>query len=463
MVPVTVAVTVLVLSTARVLHARVDAEARAELAHEGDNLRALAEEGDPRTGQPFATTGELLTRFLAHNRAERNEAFFSIVDGRAERRSAEPVPERLDLDRRFVARAAASAAPFSGTRSTRGGQAFFAVYPVSVSGQATGSALVIVEFTGAADRDANSVVAILGVVALVALAIGALAGWLVAGRVLAPIRAVREAAEHIDESDLTRRIDVVGDDDVAMLAVTFNRMLDRIEAAFETQTRFLEDTGHELRTPITIVRGHLEVMGDDPADRAQTIELVLSELTRMGRIIDDLMTIARSERPEFCINGPVDLAELTIEALAKVEAMAPRRWAIDELAEVSIWADGERLTQALVQLASNAVTHTSAGDRISVGAAVHDGRVKLWVADTGEGIDLSVQRDLFERFARGDRGDRSGAGLGLEIVARIAAAHGGEVSVESEPGCGSRFVLDLPRAAGPPGSTPSDADGGVGP
>src|SRR5699024_2840987 len=276
------------------------------------------------------------------------------------------------------------------------------------------------------------------VVGLVAVVIAGFTEWLVAGRVLAPIRTVRKTAEQIRDSDLTRRIEVTGHDDVADLARTFNHMLDRIEEAFAAQNRFLEDAGHELRTPITIVRGHLEVMDDDPVERAQTIDLVVSELTRMGRIIDDLMMLARAERPDFLEMRPVDLTELGVDALAKMKAMAPRRWAIDEVADAVVWADGQRLTQALVQLASNAVEHTGPEDRISVGTAVADRRIRIWVSDTGSGIAPEFQQRVFERFVRGRSGHgRLGAGLGLEIVASIATAHGGRVELDSELGRGS--------------------------
>ncbi len=135
---------------------------------------------------------------------------------------------------------------------------------------------------------------VLGVTAFGALAAAGMAYWLVAGRVLAPLRLVRQAAERIGgSSDLSRRLEVRGTDDVAALAATFNVMLDRLEAAFATQRRFVDDAGHELRTPLTVIRGHLELMGDDPRERAETRELLLDELDRMSRIVEDLLVLAR--------------------------------------------------------------------------------------------------------------------------------------------------------------------------
>lgn len=451
MVPVSVAVAVVVGITGRVLSARVDTTAKAELAHEGDNLRAFAEGRDPLTGERFTGVDQLLARFVSSNLAESDEAFFSIVNGQPDRRSAGRPPARLDLDSPFVTGAAAAQEPSAGRVSTSGGPAHYAVFPVTVASDQQRGALVVAEFTGPAEAEVWAIVRTLAVVGLVAVAVAGLAGWLVAGRVLAPIRTVRKTAERIGEADLTSRIEVVGHDDVAALAGTFNHMLDRIEQAFTAQHRFLEDAGHELRTPITIVRGQLEVMGDDPVERAQTIEVVVSELTRMSRIIDDLMMLARAERPDFLLLGPVDLAELTVDALAKTKAMASRRWAIDEVADATMWADGQRLTQALVQLASNAVDHTDDDDRIGFGSAVCDDRVRLWVADTGDGIDSELQAQVFERFVRGEGQDRPGSGLGLAIVASIATGHGGRVLLHSETGEGSTFTLDVPLVTAPLG------------
>ena len=145
---------------------------------------------------------------------------------------------------------------------------------------------MVLEFREAERREVGNAVEVLTVVGFGALAVAGLASWLVAGKVLAPIRLVRQTAERIGECDLARRISVGGNDDVAHLASTFNRMLDRLEAAFGAQRRFLDDAGHELRTPITVIRGHLELMVDDPVDRRETLALVTDELDRMGRIVE---------------------------------------------------------------------------------------------------------------------------------------------------------------------------------
>lgn len=271
-------------------------------------------------------------------------------------------------------------------------------------------------------------------------------GWAVAGRILAPVRLVRTTAAELTEQDLTRRIPVAGRDDIAALAETFNGMLDRLERAFAAQRVFVDDAGHELRTPITIVRGHLELMGDDPADREETVRLVTDELDRMSRIVEDLLLLAGAERPDFVRPEPVQVAELTADVFVKVRTLGERDWVLDGVADLEVRLDPQRMTQAMVQLAQNAVQHTVPGQRIRIGSRAEDGRVELYVADHGPGIPAEDAEVIFERFRRGTsrRGARtSGAGLGLAIVKAIAEGHHGRVELRRTEGGGATFVLIL--------------------
>ncbi len=276
-------------------------------------------------------------------------------------------------------------------------------------------------------------------------------GWAVAGRILAPVRLVRTTAAELTEQDLTRRIPVEGRDDIAALAETFNAMLDRLERAFAAQRVFVDDAGHELRTPITIVRGHLELMGDDPADREETVRLVTDELDRMSRIVEDLLLLAGAERPDFVRPEPVQLAELTADVFVKVRTLGEREWQLDGVADREVRLDPQRMTQAMVQLAQNAVQHTVPGQRIRIGSRAVDSRaegdrIELYVADHGPGIPPEDAEVIFERFRRGTsrRGTRtSGAGLGLAIVKAIAEGHHGGVELRRTEGGGATFVLTL--------------------
>lgn len=433
------------------LIAQLDKRLDRELAQEVTKFRAFGRE---YRGPDDVEV--LLTRYLQEKVPDHNETFFSIVDGRADRRLAVDSPARVDTDGALVRRLAAASDPAYGWSSSTAGRVRYAVIPVSVAGDPRPGQLVAVQFRDLERAEIDGPIRLLVLVGVGAL-VGAVAvGYVIAGRVLAPVRQVRVTAEQIDESDLTRRIAVHGNDDVAQLARTFNHMLDRLEGAFATQRRFLDDAGHELRTPITVIRGHLEVMSDDPADREHTHALVIAELDRMKRIVDDLLLLAKSEQPDFVRPGPVDLAELTVELLATARVLGERRWQIDALAEETVQADGERLTQALMQLTDNAVAHTGADDLVAFGSAVRGGRVELWVRDSGPGVDPDMRERIFERFARADGAVApEGAGLGLAIVTSIAEAHGGRVRLDSEPGHGATFTLDLPlrRISSANGST----------
>lgn len=457
MLLVTLALVTEFVVAARALTARAEAELDQELVHEGDKFRDYAARSiDPSTGRPYQDVTALLAGYLAEAVPNTGETMFSLVNGRpAHRARAEPLT-RLDTDPSFVARTAGLGQPQSGTVASAAGPVRYAVFPVRLAGDPDRGALVVAEFTAPATARVTATVHVLIAVSLLAITLAGLASWLIAGRVLAPIRMLRRTAETVRESDLDQRIVVNGNDDVAALTRTFNQMLDRLQNAFAGQRQFLDDASHELRTPITVIRGHLELIGEDRAERARTLALVLDELQRMNRLVDDLMLLANSERPDFLSPGPVDVTDLVMDVLAKSSTLGDRRWTVSEVIEQTVLADGQRLTQALMQLVANAVRHTRPGDRISIGTTVVDDRLRLSVTDTGTGIAAEDSVRIFDRFTRaghrGDRGHRGeGAGLGLAIVASIAHAHGGRVLLDSPPGAGATFTLDLPLRPAPAG------------
>jgi two-component system OmpR family sensor kinase len=437
------------LATRTVLHNQLDERLDNEIAHETNKLRAYLASPDSRPAGQAGSVEAVLGRHLERNLPEKYETFFSIVDGAASRRSAIEPPVRLDTDKQLVAELSRATMPTYGAVTTTVGSARYGVIPVTVEGAPGRGALVIVEFVDHAAGESNDVIGVMAAMSGAALVLAGLIGWLVAGRILAPVREVRLAAEQIGETDLSRRIEVRGSDDVAALGRTFNTMLDRLEQAFAGQREFIDDAGHELRTPITIVRGHIELMGDDPEENAATRHLVLDELRRMQRIVDDLLVLAKSGGPDFVTPGDVDLADLTVETLAKSRPLADRAWRLDAVAEVVVRADGQRLTQALLQLVSNAVRHTGPGQEIALGSAVTATTARVWVRDTGEGVPPDSRSRIFERFKRGSNANGDdGAGLGLPIVAAIAEAHGGRVLLDTVPGEGARFTIEIPVGEG---------------
>jgi signal transduction histidine kinase len=309
------------------------------------------------------------------------------------------------------------------------------------------SGVFVVVASLSAERDeVVDAVRLAAIVLVSVLLIASALAWVLAGRVLAPLRMLTDTTRSISDTDLSRRIEVAGHDEIAELGRTFNAMLDRLERAFAGQRSFVSDAGHELRTPITIVRGHLELLGDDPEERRETIALVTDELDRMSRFVDDLLLLAKAEREDFLRVGQVELGALTDELLDKALALGARRWELESRGEALLVADRQRLTQAVMGLAQNAVQHTGDGDAVWLGSSVDDGEASLWVRDAGPGIPRGDRERIFERFARaGDSRRRSeGAGLGLAIVRAIAEAHGGRVELASRPGAGSTFTVVVP-------------------
>ncbi|MFI6296362.1 ATP-binding protein [Nonomuraea sp. NPDC050790] len=431
---VTLALGLSIFAAWNVLLTRVDERIAAEFKHEYEELSGYAAK------RPANDLDELLVGYLQVNVADRWEMFFTVVDGQPHRKGLAESPAPLDEDAGLVARVAEAERPETGTWPSRAGEVRWASVPIQIKGDRRQGHFVIAIFYEQHRQEVVDAVRVLGFTSLAALALAGAAGWFVAGRVLAPVRMVRQAAERIgDSSDLTSRLEVVGNDDVAALARTFNHMLDRLQRAFEVQREFVDDAGHELRTPITVIRGHLELMGDDPAEREETLALVTDELNRMNRIVDDLLTLAKSEQPGFLSLEEVELADLTVSVIAKARALGEREWRVDEVAEARVVADRQRLTQALMQLAANAVRHTQEGALVAAGSAVDGDKVRLWVRDGGPGVRPEDRERIFQRFVRAGSRSHQGAGLGLAIVRSIAEAHGGRVWVED----GARFVIEL--------------------
>ncbi|MEU1279082.1 ATP-binding protein [Streptomyces sp. NPDC005805] len=411
---------------------------------------------DPNTGRTFTDPDTLLRVFLQRQYSDPDEELLGLI--RPERGGLQVVRQSREI-RSAVAlhpdRASLSAIldsdAASGVLSRPAGEVRWAKVPIDSPGSGRPAAFVVAFHADGEKALADDAFRTLLVISGVALLLTTGIGWVVAGRILAPVRVVRATAEKLTEQDLTRRIPVQGRDDIAALAETFNAMLDRLERAFAGQRQFVDDAGHELRTPITIVRGHLEVMGDDPAEQRETVRLVTDELDRMSRIVEDLLLLAKAERPDFVRPEPVQLGELTADVFVKARALGERDWVLGRVADREAVLDPQRITQAMVQLAQNAVQHTVPGARIEIGSRETGGAVELYVTDSGPGVQEQDAEVIFERFRRGTarRGARtSGAGLGLSIVRAIAEGHrGGRVELRRPATGGASFVLVLEDAS----------------
>jgi signal transduction histidine kinase len=239
------------------------------------------------------------------------------------------------------------------------------------------------------------------------------------------------------------------------------RQADQQGSLLERQERFLHDASHELRTPVTIARGHLEVLRRLGGRGEADLDVALDELTRMESILDRLLLLGKADQPDFLAAEEIDLEAFLEDVFMRWSEVAPRAWQLRPVARGTVAADPEGLRIALDALLENAVKYSAPGDAIALGAVERGGDVLIEIADEGCGVPAEALDLIFERFARVDaaRGRaQGGVGLGLAIVDAIAKAHGGRCEVRPRP-AGSTFVLRLPgfhsRAAAP--AVPSPA------
>jgi two-component system, OmpR family, sensor kinase len=436
----------LVVSTAasllvlrEVLLSRIGSEVQERLTTQVDELRLLTEQDvDPDTGERFdGDLARAFTLYLERERPLEDGVLETFIDG-------DPYTAQPEgfLEGAFDSLADVQE-PASGELASSLGDVRYVAVPVSGTGE-TGVLVAAKLLNNEHDR-VESAVRIAAGVSIVITLLASLFIWLAAGRAVQPLRALTRTTRSITETDLSERVEVRGESEIAELGRTFNGMLDRLQSAFASQKEFLADVGHELRTPITVIRGHLETFGDDPNERREARVVINAELERMSRLVDDLLLLARSDRPDFLRIEPLDLDVLTHDLFSKARILGVRRWLMDQADVGLVHADPHRLTSAVMNLAQNAVRHTGGDDAIAIGSALDDGHVRLWVRDEGHGIAPEDQERIFERFSAGEQAvPGHGAGLGLAIVKAIAEAHGGHVELESTPGKGSRFTIVIP-------------------
>ncbi|MEQ8538343.1 MAG: ATP-binding protein [Coleofasciculus sp. D1-CHI-01] len=424
-------------------HKRIDSS----LNQEVQEFQRLFQQGkNPLTGQQFGDNIDgLFEVFLSRNIPNDGEFLLTIIEGQFYQSSPTALPDPLQPDARLLKRWTKLTKPTKGWEETSVGPILYYAEPVEIGGEIRGL-FIVANVIAYEKEEVNEVVWVIVKVTLVVMVVASIVAWVAAGRVLAPLRSVTETARSISETDLTQRIPIQGTGEIAELTTTLNQMLDRLHRAFTSQRDFINDAGHELRTPITIIRGHLELWDDDPKTQQETLELVLDELDRMNRFVNDLLLLAKAEWRDFLQVEIIDIDSFTEELFAKAKALAERDWQLDAIASGQIVADRQRLTQAMMNLAENATQHTEAGEQIALGSAINRHNAYFWVRDTGKGIDSANQKRIFERFARlpNSRRRSEGAGLGLSIVQAIAQAHRGQVKLNSRLGAGAQFTIVLP-------------------
>lgn len=415
-------------------------------------FRILAQEGiDPASGEPFSASDQLVFTAMQRTLPAEHEGMLGFRGGEISWTASAAVELRLERDPEIVQWASERLdAQGVAIQTLTTAQTTYRAVTVPIQfDHDTAPSLMLLAYDFSAElQELDTTFLSYGIVGFGVMVLVGVAGWVLVGRLLHPLRTLQSTAAEISGTDLRRRVPVSGQDDVAGLAMTFNEMLDRLQEAFSSQRQLLDDVGHELRTPITIVQGHLELQdAADPADVREVQEIALEELDRMRLLVDDLVTLAKSGRPDFVETRPVDVGVLTRDVLSKASPLGPRIWTLDHAADVTVPLDAQRITQAWLQLASNAVKYSEEGSKVSIGSQALSGTLRLWVRDQGIGIRPEDRQSIFDRFGRGSNSTRAeGSGLGLNIVTAIVRAHGGTVDVQSAPGIGSTFYLDLPLA-----------------
>jgi signal transduction histidine kinase len=300
----------------------------------------------------------------------------------------------------------------------------------------------------------NRLVTVLLIGLPVLLIVAAAGGYVLVQRALSPVQGMIEAAEALTFNSPRKRLPLAGTEDrIDALGRTLNRMLERLDASYQHASRFSADAAHELRTPLAIMRGELELMATEnlPDHLLGSVENILGETARLSQIVESLIALGQLDSTGGKrVHLAVDLHALAAETIDQMRLLAEEKnIAISPPTGAHAMAAGDRdrLKQVLVNLLDNAIKYTPAGGRIGVMVDEAGDQSVLAVSDTGVGIPPDDIPLIFDRFYRvaTDRGE-VGAGLGLAIVKSICAAHGGRISVESLAGAGSVFRMELPRA-----------------
>ena len=319
--------------------------------------------------------------------------------------------------------------------------------PVSNGGRQLGTFRVAQSLSqvATAQDSLRSTFIVIGAIALVVLL--AAATW-IATLIARPLDRMAEFAAGVDRGDLDRRLDDGdGPSEVRSLRTSLNHMLDRLQRAFEREREFVADASHELRTPITVAQGELELLRRD-ADAAERerLDVILRELRRMEGLIGEMLTLAREDAGRSLEPRRFPVDDLLDDLRRDLPLLGPRDYDVAHL-DGTMEADPDRVAQVLRNLARNAVAHTSTDGHVEILASADGDRVRFEVIDDGPGIDPDEAAHLFERFYRSPEArarDRDGSGLGLAIAQAIVDAHGGRIWADPDYEGGARLVVELP-------------------
>ena len=294
---------------------------------------------------------------------------------------------------------------------------------------------------------------ILGVIWIVAVLISANVAWLTLGETLRPLKSITLAAEQINRADdLSRRIPYDGPpDEIGGLVDSFNQTLERIEVLFTSQQRLLADVSHELRTPLTVIKGNADLMRRMKSLDEESLTSIDQEAGRLSRLVGGLLLLAQAESGKLAlVEKPVELDLLVTEVFQEMSVLAGNkvRLHLNEIDQVIVKGDRDRLKQVFINLVANAIQYTPTGGEVFLSLEKIKDQARIICRDTGPGIPAEDLPHIFERFYRAEksrtRGRSTGFGLGLSIANWIVERHGGRIEVNSKDGQGTAFAIWLP-------------------
>ncbi|MGE0615871.1 MAG: sensor histidine kinase [Bacteriovoracia bacterium] len=289
------------------------------------------------------------------------------------------------------------------------------------------------------------------------LIIATLGGFFLSARALAPVKAIINKAKGLDAGRLSERVPVPEvHDEISRLALTLNEFLDRNQKAFESQERFIADASHQIKTPLSILKGELEVLLSrerSPEEMKEFMKSARQEIDHLSRMVQDLLLLARVDAGVTSLSvAPVQVSEAVLEAVSLMSKFAESRGVtirldIPEIGDFEVQGDADLLTCIFQNLIENAIKFSPRDCLVEVKLSAEPGAVGVQVKDRGYGIPADIVPRIFDRFFRAEstKSISSGTGLGLAIAQRIAEIHGGKISVESVPDQGSTFMVQLPK------------------
>lgn len=399
----------------------------------------------------FTSLSDFLHAAVGRLAPGRHGSAMALIGG--EPRFRTPPASGFDVSQNadVIARSARVTTVTTASSDTAQGAVRFVAIPVTIPGDAGTGVYVHAIDLDAELAPVDRAMFIYALTALATLAAIGIVGWFVVGNLLSPMRRLRETADSITLTELGARIPTARNDDISEVTLAVNSMLDRLEGSIDVQRQLLDDVRHELKTPITIVRGYLEMMDTtDPSDVNSARDIGIAELDRMTRLVDDIDLLATVEGGQFTM-GPVEVSALTAKVGELVVAIPGHEWMIDAHGSGMVEGDPDRLVQAWLQLADNAAKYADAGSPIEIGSDVDGLGARLWVQDHGPGIPPAARHRIFRRFDRAHvRRSVGGSGLGLAIVDAITKQHGGNCTVSDTPGGGATFTIHLPVRPGAP-------------